>query len=1157
MARATSILASRWFISFVGVALVAALAWSFAPLVPGFDDWPARVALLMALLMAWAGANAMLDLRRFQREAALQKGIAASAEQTEEAQALRTRLTAALDLLRRSSGTRGYLYEQPWYAIIGPPGAGKTTALLNAGLRFPLAEEMGQGAIAGVGGTRLCDWWFTEDAILIDTAGRYTTQDSNAAVDRAGWDAFLDMLKQTRPKQPLNGLIVAFPISDIARGGAAERKAHAEAIRSRINELQTKFGLRMPVYLLFTKVDLVAGFTEFFDDLDREKRAQVWGTTFERIHDGDIPVASFGSELRALIEQLNARLFDRMQAERNVERRARIAMFPGQIASLEPVLMEFLHATFDSSHDGVSLLLRGVYFTSGTQEGTPFDRLTGTLARTFGVDQARTQSLQPAQGRSYFLERLLKEVIFGEALLVASSPEAARRRVALRIAGYAFAALLVLVAGATLLWVRSINQREIDASAAALARYEQTAHSLPLDPVAGDDLARLVPLLDQARALPRVNDEPSWLPPLLSQGDELNASAQVVYRHALQFALLPRLMWRLEAQLRSNLNRGDFLYEATRVYLMLGNVGPLDRSLVNAWMKLDWETAYPGPGYAPLRDSLLRHLDALLTEPLPQTQLDGALVALVRGRIATVPMAQRVYARIAPSPAAQRLPPWRPSDVLGVAGATLFVRASGNPLTNGIPGFLTNDGFHKVLLPSLDSAVKSVASESWVLGSSVSFDPNGPQLPALEHDVIGVYEANYAQAWDRMLADLNVVQLRSLPQAAQDLYILAASESPMRSLLSSIVRQLTLSATPNSAQRGITIGGVPSDTQIQFPTAPSNTPSPPGYEIDDRYRALRDFVGTKPGAPIDVALRELSDAQQQVAKLAATLGSGAVPAANGAIDPLLTLRADAARLPEPVGRWLTQIATSVIALRSGDPRLQLGAMFNAAGGPGEICPAVVNGHYPFVATSADDVSITDFSRLFAPGAALDGFASTLLGRYVDTSAKTWRLMSVDPASPVSAADVVQFQRAAAIRDIYFADGETRPHFQLGITPISADAATRQATLDLDGTTIVYRRGTQQTIQMMWPTFSLDPIMRLAFDPPATGEEELRATGPWALFRLFGRAHMQAEAGSPDRYTLTFQVGARRVVFELRVPGGGNPLSVGMLQEFRCPIVRAN
>ncbi len=130
---------------------------------------------------------------------------------------------------------------------------------------------MGQGAIAGVGGTRLCDWWFTEDAVLIDTAGRYTTQDSNAAVDRAGWDAFLDMLKQTRPRQPLNGLLVAFPLSDIAQAAAAERKAHAAAIRGRIEELQTRFGVRMPVYMLFTKADLIAGFTEFFDDLDREQ----------------------------------------------------------------------------------------------------------------------------------------------------------------------------------------------------------------------------------------------------------------------------------------------------------------------------------------------------------------------------------------------------------------------------------------------------------------------------------------------------------------------------------------------------------------------------------------------------------------------------------------------------------------------------------------------------------------------------------------------------------------------------------------------------------------------------------------------------------------------------------------------------------------------
>ena len=207
-------------------------------------------------------------------------------------------------------------------------------------------------------------------------------------------------------------------------------------------------------------------------------------------------------------------------------------------------------------------------------------------------------------------------------------------------------------------------------------------------------------------------------------------------------------------------------------------------------------------------------------------------------------------------------------------------------------------------------------------------------------------------------------------------------------------------------------------------------------------------------------LRELGDAQQQIAKLAATLVStGAAASTSGGIDPLLALKADAARQPQPLGRWLTEIATSAIALRSGDPRLQLATNFNASGGPAELCPAVVNGHYPFAPSATDDVPIDDFARLFAPGGAFDGFVNTLLRRYVDTSGKTWRLLSADAASaPVSAADLAQFQRAAAIRDAFFADGGTRPRFRLDITPVSADAATRQVTLDLDGTTIVYTRG---------------------------------------------------------------------------------------------------
>jgi len=549
---------------------------------------------------------------------------------------------------------------------------------------------------------------------------------------------------------------------------------------------------------------------------------------------------------------------------------------------------------------------------------------------------------------------------------------------------------------------------------------------------------------------------------------------------------------------------------------------------------------------------------------MDRVQLDGALVAAARTRFSAVSLAQRVYSRIRLSAAAQRVPPWRPSDALGPAGVPLFVRASGKPLTEGIPGFLTVDGFHRVLLPSLDGAVKSVASESWVLGDRVAFNPNGPQRPGLERDVIALYEADYAPAWDLMLADLNVVQLRSLSQAAQDLYILAAPESPMRSLLASVSRQLTLSVPMNKLQPTTAPAGTPSNTELRLQAllgasrSADAAPLQQGHEIDERYQALRDLVARGAAAPIEQVLREISDAQQQMAKLAASLVStgGAASSAAG-VDPLLLLKSDAARQPQPLSRWLTEMANSAIALRSGDPRLQLAANFNAPGGPADTCPAVVNGHYPFVTTATDDVPIADFARLFAPGAALDGFINTLLRRYVDMSGKTWRLASADAASvPVSAADLIQFQRAAAIRDAFFPDDGTRPRFRLDIAPIGADPGTKQVVLDIDGTSIVFARAAQHATQVTWPSFSLQPTTSLAFEPLARGGE-LRETGPWALFRLFSRGRLQPQPGTVDRYTLTFQLGERQATFDVRIPGGANPFALNLLSDFRCPGVRAN
>jgi len=1175
-------LGSRWVLSFVGVAILALLVWFFGPLFEFLEGWVARLAIVLALLVIWAITNLILDLLRRQREQKLEKGVTETVAESaddgarEEALALGERMTKALALLKKARGTRGYLYEQPWYVIIGPPGAGKTTALLNSGLKFPLAAEMGQGAVAGVGGTRLCDWWFTENAVLIDTAGRYTTQDSNVAIDRAGWDTFLDMLHRTRPRQPLNGAIVAIALSDIAAAPNEERIAHARAIRRRVKELEERLAIRLPVYALFTKADLIAGFTEFFDDLDRDRRNQVWGVTFPLVKGEPGVVGQFPDELQLLVEHLNQRLFDRLQAEQSPDRRALIAGFPTQIATLLQPLQAFLTEAFAGSRLDPAPMLRGVYFASGTQEGTPIDRLTGAMMRSFGVDQKRAAALRPQQGRSYFLGRLISEVILGEAMLVSEPPSARMRRFVIRAASFAAIGLATLGLGGWLVVNRADGQHEIDRMTAALSTYEELAKQTTFDPVNDSDLPRLLPLMDAARELSTVNKPSRGILASfdLSQTVKLQAGSETVYRHVLGYAFLPRLIWRLEAQMRGYFTQPEFLYEATRVYLMLGGQGPLDPSLVKEWMTYDWQAQYSGAGNLAVVEGLQRHLAALLARPLPAVSLDDALIARARTTFSRVPMAARAYSRIKPSAAAQNLPPWRPSDVLGPAGVRVFTRASGRRLSDGIPGFLTVEGFHKVLLPALPEATREVTSESWVLGQKAAVLDTAQQSE-LANGVVKLYMDDYAKAWDAMLQDLEVVAMRSLPQAAQDLYVLASPNSPMKELLSAIARELTLSQPPKQTAAEAAAAAAAKDAQksakdtalnavpnvarpslsILLGNQPGGAPAlPPGHEIDERYKGLRELVGGSGGAPIDQVLKVLNDLQQQLAKMAAA-GTGAPPVVVGN-DPSLALKAEAQRQPEPLSRWLTQMAESTTALRGGGARQQVVAAYNGTGGPGALCPLAVNGRFPFVPGSSLETPLDDFAKLFAPGGLIDGFFNTQLRPYVDTTGKAWQPQAVDgiPA-PVSPADLAQFQRAAVIRDLFFAPGSTTIAVRFDIMPVQLDTGASSVNLELDGTSIVYAHGPTRSTQVTWPGPNHMTNVRLVFDPPSRGDTGvISETGPWAMFRLFARGTLQ-QAGSPERYTLTFALGERSATFELRAGSVMNPFAPGVLQDFRCPAVR--
>jgi type VI secretion system protein ImpL len=323
----------------------------------------------------------------------------------------------------------GALYSLPWYIIIGPPGSGKSTALQESGLNFPYMSQ-GRKGIRGVGGTRNCDWWFTDQGILLDTAGRYTTE----LEDRDEWLSFLDMLKKCRKRKPINGAIVCVSVVDLVQCSDEEREGHVKNIRDRIDELTKRLEQIFPVYLVFTKCDLLNGFVDFFEDYGKSDRSQVWGFTIPYTGPKVESYQSlFDEEVRKLYAHLSAQRIASLASERPMDKKRRIFGFPLQFAMSHRKLADFVGELFRPNPFQESSVLRGVYFTSGTQEGTPIDQLVAAMGGAFGLQEDAAGLLSQAVDRkSYFITTLFSRVIFGDQNLARSSTKVARRRRFLR-----------------------------------------------------------------------------------------------------------------------------------------------------------------------------------------------------------------------------------------------------------------------------------------------------------------------------------------------------------------------------------------------------------------------------------------------------------------------------------------------------------------------------------------------------------------------------------------------------------------------------------------------------------------------------------------------------------------------------------------------------
>ncbi|MDO5484182.1 MAG: type VI secretion protein IcmF/TssM N-terminal domain-containing protein, partial [Desulfovibrionaceae bacterium] len=302
-------------------------------------------------------------------------------EQADEAAnmaGLRERWLRGLEMLRQSRGLQGNpVYSLPWFMVFGESGSGKSTAISHARLSASASDA---GPLAHVTNTRNCDWWFFDRAVVLDTAGRYAVPIHEEA-DRREWEEFLRLLAAHRRREPLNGLIVTLSAEHLQERSEEQLADYGRCLRQRMNSMVRALGAHFPVYLLITKMDRVLGFTALTGLMSREECHQALGL-LDREDDAPTTGRENAEEfLNRALAHVGRRLQDMtlLFLAHADSTNAQAAVLPEEMQRLAPGIRAFVRGAFGPSTYGENLRLRGLFFSSGRQEGVMRSRLLDEL----------------------------------------------------------------------------------------------------------------------------------------------------------------------------------------------------------------------------------------------------------------------------------------------------------------------------------------------------------------------------------------------------------------------------------------------------------------------------------------------------------------------------------------------------------------------------------------------------------------------------------------------------------------------------------------------------------------------------------------------------------------------------------------------------------
>ncbi len=1155
MTRIKKILFAKWFYSLIGIISLSVFIWFIGPLIAVSDkvllaNSYVRIGLIVVVFMIWGLLNLKVNLKQTaKREEPLEELIVEDDSETvNEVALLKDRLDAAIKTVSKKKA----LKDIPWYMMIGAPGAGKSSVISHSGLTFPLRNKGESGFVDGIGGTSHCDWWFSEQCVFLDTAGRYTTQDSNVNVDSKSWNGLLGLLRKYRTGRPINGVIVTISLASLINQTKSERSILARDIKARIYELRNKLGLHFPIYVMLTKLDLIDGFNEFFDELTEQERQEYLG--FVLPDDSMIEedkMSLFNKEFHDLVVKLDQRMLANLYSKPSQRERNLAFQFPKQLRSIQAQLDDLLQTIFSENKFEEPLMIRGVFLTSTTQEGSPVSALSNA---THAIQQRRghhiSQNLR--ESVSYFVKGIFDTVILKESLI--SGIDARKRRKLNFVSRSSFAISLITLLSLSYWWIDGYQSgiakaQHIDQQAELVETSLNTLEDFESDIRQSITVLNRLSLLTQGIHQDEI--EHQWAEKISVQHDErLSQGANFAYNSLLSRYFSRYLHDLLQEQLERKESTQEDRYQALKVYLMMSDEKRRNHQEIEAWFNKIFVARYDDE--SEIFDSLMSHVKHYLTLEDNGFVRQPKLVSSSREALTKVPLPERVYHNMKLTFGESSMTAFRLTDILSTKMIDQLERDSGKPISLGVSSFYTKQGYKDVFLMQLNSTIKTTLGEGWVYGDSLR--PRDVDRSLISKKVTELYFIDFIEQWEGLIFDLGLKKTPTLDSAIQQARILSSAEYPVTKLLSAIQEELSLTKLDVPAG-GVLENDAAKDKAKQALMRSSGTAAKALYYTDgvDFKAALtpveQHFKGILKVTERDIesinsAFSSISIQLKKIGRSGNNSKSAYLSLVNeGDPEGQFDIKTVQSKLPYPFDTWLKTLSGESKQFARSGSKQHINRVWKSE--VYRVYERTVRGRYPFSNSQTKEVSLNDFKAFFGFGGTMDSFYKQYLEPFVDTTGRRWKFTK---DIGVSDRSLRMFQRAKSIREAFFTrSNDLKVEFKL--KPSYLDQHILRLKFKLGSQELAYKHDVAREQSMRWSKHNTSAT--ITFTPAQSARDISHSfEGDWGLFRLLDHS-LKARPESRDDNIVMIDIKGNKAKFDLIPSSNINPFWSTDMEKFRC------